>query len=229
MPRLHRHLQAGEICHIMNRGGARQTIFHKPEDYEAFIRILREGMILEPLSILEYCLMPNHWHFVVQLEYGEQASNFFKWVTMTHAARYHAHYGTVGTGHLYQSRFKAFPVETETYLLRLFRYVVRNPRRANLVARAEQWRWSGLWDYAHDTNIGVPLAPWPIPRPANWLEYVDQPQTDAEVEAIRRSIQRNSPLGEDAWVKQTAKRLGLESTLRSPGRPAGQSKDQTAT
>jgi putative transposase len=90
-----------------------------------------------------------------------------------------------------------------------------------LVTRAEQWRWSGLWDYAHDTNIGVPLAPWPIPRPANWLEYVDQPQTDAEVEAIRRSIQRNSPLGEDAWVKQTAIRLGLESTPRSPGRPAG--------
>jgi hypothetical protein len=110
--------------------------------------------------------------------------------TVPRPLRYHAHYGTVGTGHLYQSRFKAFSVETETYLLRLFRYVVRNPLRANLVTRAENGRWSGLWDYAHDTNIGVPLAPWPIPRPANWLEYVNQPQTDSEVEAIRRSIQR---------------------------------------
>ena len=124
-----------------------------------------------------------------------------------------------GEGHLYQARFKAFPVETENYLLTLFRYVHRNPLRAGLVGRAEQWRWSGLWDWVHNSRTGIPLTPWPIRRPDDWLEYVNQPQSEAEVQAIRNCIRRGSPLGSEQWVQDAAKRLGLESTLRPVGRP----------
>ena len=66
------------------------------------------------------------------------------------------------------------------------------------------------------------LSDWPLPRPRSWLQYVNQPQTEAELEAIRRSVRRGQPYGGDTWVRGTATRLGLESTLRPRGRPKNQ-------
>jgi putative transposase len=74
-------------------------------------------------------------------------SEFFRWLTVTHTQRWHAHYHTSGTGHLYQGRFKAFPVETDEHLYTVLRYVERNAVRADLVARAEEWRWSSVWRF----------------------------------------------------------------------------------
>jgi putative transposase len=219
MPRGRRSIQAGEIYHVLNRAVGRATVFHKAEDYEAYIRIIQEGLIRQPVAIYDYCVMPNHWHFVTEAENDEQISDFFQWTTMTHAQRYRTHYRSVGEGHVYQARFKSFPVETEEYLIRLFRYVERNPLRAGLVERAEQWRWSGLWDWAHGANDGIPLSPWPIPRPNNWIEFVNQPQTEAEVDAIRKCIRRGIPYGSEQWVLEAVERLGLQSTQRPIGRP----------
>ena len=64
-----------------------------------------------------------------------------------------------------------------------------------------------------------PLSTWPVPRPRNWLDLVNQPQTEAELESLRLSVQRGRPFGNPAWNQRTAKRLGLEFTFRSRGRP----------
>ena len=63
------------------------------------------------------------------------------------------------------------------------------------------------------------LADWPLPRPTDWTEYVNLPQTEAEVEAIRRCLRRGSPYGGPVWTEQTAEQLGLESSPRARGRP----------
>jgi putative transposase len=60
---------------------------------------------------------------------------------------------------------------------------------------------------------------WPLPEPGNWLQLVNQPQAEAEVQAIRRSIHRGRPFGGDAWVQRTAESPGLKSTLHARGRP----------
>lgn len=219
MPRGRRSMRAGEIYHVLNRGVGRATIFHKQGDYEAFECIVREALSRRPLTIYDYCLMPNHWHFVIEPEHAEQASEFLQWMTMTHAQRYRTHYGSIGEGHVYQGRFKAFPVETEGYLLRLFRYVHRNPVRAGLVERAEQWPWSGIGSCAPAIGKRIPLAGWPLPQPENWLDIVNRPQSDAELAAIRKCIQRGRPYGNPVWVEDAAQRLGLEATLRARGRP----------
>jgi putative transposase len=74
------------------------------------------------------------------------------------------------------------------------RYVERNPLRANLVPRAEQWRWSSLWRRVHGDEQPRPfLSPWPVPLPADWVERVNQPQTEGELAAVRRSVQRGCP------------------------------------
>ena len=97
------------------------------------------------------------------------------------------------------------------------RYIERNPLRASLVERAEPWRWSSLC-----TGDEKPLLdPGPAPRGAGWVEAVNAAMTDAKCESIRTSIRRNRPLGTEAWVRRTAEKLGLESSLRAPGRPPG--------
>jgi putative transposase len=102
--------------------------------------------------------------------------------------------------------------------LSLCRYVERNARQAHLVVRAEDWRWSGLWRRLSGLDTPL-LSDWPVPRPDDWLQRVNQPLTDSELAAIARSIRRGVPLGSPEWIARTATRLGLEHTLRSRGRP----------
>lgn len=195
-------------------------MFEKEEDYEAFERVLDEAFERTPLRILDYTIMPNHWHFVVWPETDLEVSEFFRWLTVTHTMRWHAHYHTSGTGHLYQGRFKSFPVQDDEHVLTVLRYVERNPVRAKLAQRVDGWRWGSAWRRAHGTAKSKRLlATWPLRRPRNWLDSVNAPQTEAEVAAVRRCVQRGTPFGDERWAKSSAARLGLDFTLRPRGRP----------
>jgi putative transposase len=206
---------------VLNRAVARLPLFERAADYEAFTEVLQEALRRERLPIFAYSLMPNHWHFVVRPDADHQVSSFFRWLTHTHTMRWHASHHTVGTGHLYQGRFKAFPIEEDDHLLTVMRYVERNPLRANLCRRAEEWKYGSAWHRTKGTALSnAILSPWPIPRPAMWLDHVNQPQTSGEVEVIRKSIARGMPYGTDRWVSQTAARLEIKHTLRPRGRPA---------
>jgi putative transposase len=99
-------------------------------------------------------------------------------------------------------------------------YVERNPRRANLVKRAEQWRWSSLWRRKQTNEEAKALVcDGPLPLPDDWCHHVNQAQTNREVEAVQRSVVRGTPFGSEAWIQKTARRLDLEYTLRPRGRP----------
>jgi putative transposase len=218
MPRPPRADEAGEIYHALNRGNARRTIFHKMEDYEAFERTLAEGLARYPVDLFAYQWMPNHWHMVLRPRENGAMSRLLYWVTMTHTARYHAHYGTAGQGHIYQGRFKSFPVEQDDYFLIVCRYVERNALAAGLVALAEDWRWGSLWNWTGGKSR-LKLTPWPVPRLSDWPLQVNTPLTEAEQKQVHRSLDRSCPLGSEGWVESVARRLKLESTLRPRGRP----------
>lgn len=206
---------------MLNRSVGRLTLFEKPADYEAFYRVLWEAWLEVPIRILDWCLMPNHWHFVVWPETDDQTTEFFWQLTLTHAMRWHAHYGTLGTGHLYQGRFKSFPIEEDDHLYGVLRYTERNAQRAQLVARAEDWKWGNAWWREHaKTSDQKILSDWPLARPMQWLEWVNEPQNEQELAAIRHCVRRGTPYGNSEWVTNTAARLGLEFTLRPRGRPS---------
>ena len=121
MPRRPRVCPASECFHVLNRAVAWLPLFEKEEDFDAFERVLAEASERELLPILAYTVMPNHWHFVVRPEKNRQLSAFFRWLTHTHTMRWHAHHHTEGTGHLYEGRFKTFPIETDQHLLVVLR------------------------------------------------------------------------------------------------------------
>lgn len=166
--------------------------------------------------------MSNHWHFVVWPEKDDQLSKFFGYLGLTHATRWQVAHQTVGTGHVYQARFKNFMVQEDEHLLWVLRYVERNPVRAGMVLRAQDWQWSSLYARLHGpAPIRKLIADWPVERPRNWVELVNQPQTAAEMEAIQTATRRGRPLGGGPWVQRVAARHGLQSTLRQRGRQKG--------
>jgi putative transposase len=220
MSRGPRHAPGGLVYHALNRAVARLPLFEKPGDYEAFLRVLAEALDQVAMRVLAFCLMPNHWHMILWPWEDGDLSAFCRWLAHTHSMRWHAHYHTSGTGHIYQGRFKAFAVESDEHLYTACRYVERNALRANLVARAEDWLWGSLWRRVHGDKQPRPLlSPWPAPMPADWVGHVNGPQTEAELEALRRSVQRGCPFGSQAWQTGMAGRLGLSHTLRPIGRP----------
>ncbi len=221
MRRTARYAPGGMIYHIINRGNARDRIFDKARDYAAFERVLLETQEHLLVRILGYCLMPNHWHLILWPLKDGDLGRFMQRLTTTHVRRWHLNHHSVGTGHLYQGTYKSFPIEEDDHLYTVLRYVERNPVRAALVQRAEDWVWSSLWRSLHpaeDEEKPI-LSAWPIPRPRDWLARVNRALTKKELEAIRTSVVRGRPFGTEAWQEATANQLGLESTFRPRGRP----------
>lgn len=220
MPRTARRCPAGKVYHVLNRSVARIRLFRSAKDYTAFERTLEEALARTPVDLFTFCVMPTHWHLVLRPPAEGDLSRFMQWMTLAHAQRWRTSHGTVGYGPLYQGRFKAFAIQEDAHLLTVLRYVERNPLRAGLVRRAEDWPWSGLHRRTSGTRQQQAiLVPWPVAMPADWLEWVNQPQTAAEEAAIRTSISRSRPYGAADWQRSTAKTLGLSACFRQPGRP----------
>jgi putative transposase len=223
------------VYHVLNRANARMTLFAVPEDYELMLLVFAEAHQRSPMRTLGYCIMPNHWHLLLWPRGDGDLPEFMRWLTVTHTQRWHASHGTAGTGHLYQGRYKSFPVqqtrpsrhqrsqgmlEGGDAVLSVLRYVERNPLRAGLVTVAEAWLHSSL--HARMTDRGsreIALTEPPGGLTEDWASLVNQPQSPKELEALRRCIQRGCPLGREEWVKQVARQWGLDSTLRPRGRP----------
>jgi putative transposase len=217
MPRTPRNIVPDGYYHVLNRGNERKRLFHKPQDYQAFLDILIDALGRFEIELLCWCLMPNHWHLVLRPRTKEALQRFMRWLTHTHVRRHHRHFKSDGAD-LYQGRYKSFPVEDDEYFLVLCRYIEANALRAKMTTRAEDWPWSSLRQRAARQNAPA-LAEWPVDRPADWIDVVNEPVGDAEREQIRTSIHRDRPLGSPAWVRRTAAKLGLTQTLRPRGRP----------
>lgn len=221
MARIPRSIVDDMIYHVLNRANGREKIFKEGKDYYAFEKILLEGKEKFPVDIYSLIIMPNHWHFVLSADIGENISHFMRWITHTHTQRWHANRKSTGYGHVYQGRYKSFPIEKDNHFLQVCRYVERNSLRAKLVSRAEEWRWSSLWirKYGSEEQKSL-LSQWPIDEPDFYLDWVnDKFDEEKELSKIRNAIQRGCPFGRDSWVSKKAEELGLKSTLNPRGRP----------
>jgi putative transposase len=217
----------GLVYHVLNRASGRVSLFESAADYRQFEEVLSEARARVGMRVLAYCVMPNHWHLLLWPERDGDLPRFMTWLGLTHTQRWHARRGTAGSGHLYQGRYKAFLVQTDEHLLTVCRYVERNPLRARLVRRAENWRWGSLWRRERGDAASLELlAPWPVPRPSDWRAFVNRRERASELEALRLAVGRGRPFGGAAWIEDTVSRFDLGSTLRPRGRPQTRRREQ---
>jgi putative transposase len=219
MPRPKRKTAGNIVYHVLNRANGKLNIFKKDSDFEAFERIIDQGLERIQMRLCGYCIMPNHWHLLLWPHNDGDLSEFMRWITLTHTQRWHAAHGTAGIGHVYQGRFKSFPVQSNQYYLSVMRYIESNPVRADLVKDSRNWRYSSL-AVKNDPGKNTPkLNAGPLKLPANWNKLVNLPLNDKIDSQIQNCIKRGAPLGSNRWVSLTAKKLELQTTLTPRGRP----------
>ncbi len=210
----------GQIYHVINRAVGRLQIFDTDEDYLTFLNILREANETSTVEVLAYCCMPNHWHLVLRTKEDGDLGKYMHWLTNAHTRFVHTKTKTVGTGPLYQGRYKSFMVDDDIHLKTVLKYVERNAVRANLVTKPEDWRWGSAWlrTSGSDKQKKV-LAELPFVIQNDYLVWLNRIDTEKELEQIRNSVNRGVPFGRERWVDTMVQKYGLESTVRTKGRP----------
>ncbi len=221
MPRAKRKSYGGYLYHVLNRANGRLRIFRKAADFAAFEAILGQGQERTGMRICGYCLMGNHWHLLLWPRHDGELSEYMRWVTVTHTQRYHAAHRSAGTGHIYQGRFKSFPIQGQIYYVTAMRYVEGNPLRAGLVTDAADWPWSSYGQHVGGAGRETPitLSEYSTPLPENWDRVVHANLSEKDCERFQNAIRRGCPLGDAGWTEKIAAQFELESTLRPRGRP----------
>lgn len=206
MPRHRRLLLNGPAYHLLNRGNRRSAIFNKAEDYQAFLAILHEATVRFAMPLCGVCLMQNHFHLVVWPDNALSISAYMHWLLNAHVHRYHRHYALTGLGHLYQDRYKSFPIQDERYLFTVMRYVEANPLRAGLTRRAEDWAWSTLRMRRQAVWQDVLANGERLQLPPNWVTLVNEGIEQADLQALRSCARRGHPYGDLEWTERVCGR-----------------------
>jgi putative transposase len=211
---------SGYVYHVINRTSGRVPIFRSKKDYLQFEEVLTEARERVDMGILAYCIMPNHFHIALQPKQDGDVQQFMGWFTKTQTQRWHATHDTIGHGHLYQGRYKAFIVNTDEYFITLMRYIEQNPLRAKLVQQAEDWQWGSLYRRVQGTQEQQSLlSGWPVPTPKDYLTQVNTLLSKESLYEVRQAVTKGSPFGGEAWRLDLIELLHLGYTQRNVGRP----------
>ncbi len=220
MPRLARTVCAGVPHHITQRGNRREDVFYTDEDRHAYLGWLKEYAGKYKVDILAYCLMTNHIHLVAAPATEEGLQQMLKPLHMRYAQRVNRARGW--KGHIWQGRFFSSALD-EAYLWAAIRYVERNPVRAKMVRRAENYLWSSARGHCGLKQDAL-LTKKPYWRKqfegigdwSAWLAEGDEPQ---KLEVIRRNVEKGLPCGSDKFIQRLEGMTGRALQYRPQGRP----------
>lgn len=213
MSRRQRSAPAGWVYHVMNRAAGNQVLFKDPVDFRSFQRLLAQAQERYGMRIIAYCLMGNHWHFLLWPSSDDAIGPFIHWLCTEHGKQWRRSDGSVGRGAVYQGRYRLSVVQCGQHLFTVWRYIERNALRAGLVDQAEKWPWSSLSDSLGEDR--PQLSPAPLAKPQDWLDIVNRPQTLAELGDVRDTLDKDRPYGDKVWTEALERATGW----RPRGRP----------
>jgi putative transposase len=182
MPRAKRLLYDNSVFHIIQRGHNKERLFKHSKDYKSFKDIIRKYKNKYSFDIYHYCIMSNHFHFVLKIIKGKMLPKVIQGITQSYSFYYKRRYHHIG--YLYQNRYKSFLIKDNAYLLECGRYIERNPIRAKIVKDPKDYYWSSYNFYSkgkHDDIITISplyeaLAKTPQQRQKAYIEYVSKPR-----------------------------------------------------
>jgi putative transposase len=221
MPRLARIVMPGMPHHVTHRGNRKYVIFRDDHDRKTYLRILREQCVKLALRIWAYALMINHVHLIAVPSKEETMGAVLRNAHGTYTDYFNTKYSQVG--HLFGGRYKSAVLD-EAYLFNAVRYVERNPVRAGIVARAEDYRWSsaaahcGLREdllLSDDLPLLSQITDWSV-----WLGYE---LTQDEISFIRSRTHTGRPCGDDRFLRELGKQLGRDLLPKKRGPAKGTS------
>ena len=220
MPRNARVDLAAYPYHVINRAVIRLKIFDTDTEFELFENLIQKTCEENGMRLLAYAIMPNHWHFLLYPQKKGDFAIFMHRLTSAHTRKVKSRTKTIGTGPLYQGRYKSFIIQKDPHFLTVLKYIERNAVRAGLVKRADDWRWGSAWRRLHGTvKQKKLLATPPVPLPTNYRNWINTPEPRETLEQLRASVNKGAPFGSESWVEKTVKQFNLGSTLRNSGRP----------
>ncbi len=220
MARLARVVAPGRPHHVTQRGNRRQPTFFNDGDYREYLALLGHWCGEHGVRVWAYCLMPNHVHLIL-VPPSEEA--LCRAVGEAHR-RYtrHVNFREGWRGHLWQGRFASFVMD-EPYLLAATRYVERNPVKAKLARKAEDWPWSSAAAHAAGRADELVETDWLTELTAGWVcswsQYLRGPDEPALAKAMQRCENTGRPLGEERFLGKLEKELGRRLIPRKAGRP----------
>lgn len=189
MPRTARKKSCKQIYHVMLRGINRQQIFYEKEDYQFFISLLERYKAPCGYELYAYCLMGNHIHLLIREGNEVSTGDIFRHIGSAFVYWYNIKYERVG--HLFQDRYKSEPIEDESYLLTVFRYILMNPVKAGLCGKAEEYPYSSAGEYLKGIN-GITDTSYikGMYNEKNLKEYIYQKNEDQCMEMDETSRKR---------------------------------------
>ncbi len=216
MSRRDRVVVPGLPHHVTHRGNRRNETFRETDDYEIYLRLLRKYTERYKVRVWDYSLMPNHVHLILVPDDEDSLSETIQCVDGTYAMLFNALYGT--TGHLWEGRFFSCVMD-EAYLWNAVRYVERNPVRAGLVTRAEDYPWSSAAAYCGSRPDRLLSNDLPIKHLIpDWSAWLAVPNTPQQDQLIRERTESGFPCGSDEFVIQLEQQLGRRIRPQKPGR-----------
>jgi len=217
MARLARVVVPGVPHHVTQRGNRRQQTFFGEADYWAYLELMTEWSGKHRLRIWSYCLMPNHVHLIIVPPSEEALCRGVGEAHRRYTRRVNFREGW--RGHLWQGRFASFAMD-EPYLMAAARYVERNPVRAGLASRAEDWPWSSAAAHVRGHGDRLAESQWLVARVGDrWGEYLEQRDEEEIGRRLRRCENTGRPLGEEPFLKRLGRLLGRNLLPGKGGRP----------
>ncbi len=219
MPRTARIVIPDFPYHITQRGNYRQDVFEDDEDRVSYLSWINDYSKKYKLSIVAYCLMDNHVHFIAIPRKDDSLAKVF---SISHM-RYSQYFNKKkkASGHLWQGRFYSCVMDDD-YLVTALRYVERNPVRAGIVRKPWQWKWSSAGEHVGQRNgiIDIENITTLIDTSdEEWKDYIDLAENREEVENIRKHTLLGRPLGTEDFIAKLGKRLGKVLSVLPRGRP----------
>jgi putative transposase len=161
----------GAIYHVINRANGRNTIFHSDADYVSFENLLFDTTETHNVLCLAYVIMPNHWHLLIKTFEDGAMARFMRRLTQMHTQNIHMKNRTIGSGHIYQGRYKSHVVNADNYFISALKYIERNSVRAGLCERVEDWQWGSGYQRISNSKRVVHLnADLPVDLPQDYRE-----------------------------------------------------------
>jgi putative transposase len=203
--------------HVTQRGNARRLVFESDNDRMVYLSLLVQHARFRGLTILGYCLMPNHLHLIVSPLRDNAMRRVLRDINGRYATYLNARQGA--TGHVWQGRYYSCAMDSG-HLWNALRYVELNPVRAALAKRAEDYAWSSARAHLRGERDGVTdLVEWASHwTTGGWREFVDA-RASGDDEALRRNTHSGRPLGSAGFVRELEARLSRRLSASKGGRP----------